>query len=252
MTYLTNYHTHTKRCRHARGEDREYVENAIKAGLKELGFSDHAPYVFDGNYDSGYRMFLNQANEYKNSILSLKEEFKNDIKIYYGFELEYYKDSFKREIEYLNTLEPEYLILGQHFVGGEPYGTYVAYINEDSELKNYVDECIEALSSEKFKYIAHPDIAGYNFTPSVIDREYTRLLEFCKENDYPVEINVLGLQGRRWYPKRKFFELAEKVGTKVIVGIDGHNPNAISIDSFDLAKNFIKDLNLNVVDRLEI
>ena len=25
-----NYHTHTKRCRHAAGEDREYVEAAIK------------------------------------------------------------------------------------------------------------------------------------------------------------------------------------------------------------------------------
>ncbi|MBE5743563.1 MAG: histidinol-phosphatase HisJ family protein [Clostridiales bacterium] len=252
MNYLTNYHTHTKRCRHARGEDREYVENAIKAGLKELGFSDHAPYVFDGNYDSGYRMFLDQAQEYKNSILSLKKEFENDIKIYYGFELEYYKDSFKREINYLKTLEPDYLILGQHFVGGEPYGTYVAYIDSDKELTRYVDECIEALSTGKFKYIAHPDIAGYKFTPSVVDREYTRLLEFCKENNYPVEINVLGIQTNRWYPNRKFFELAEKVGTKVIIGFDAHKPEAITAQSYDLAKELVEGLNLNIIDRIEI
>ena len=40
----TNWHTHTKRCGHAEGEDEAYVQAAVKAGLKILGFSDHAPY----------------------------------------------------------------------------------------------------------------------------------------------------------------------------------------------------------------
>ena len=40
-----NYHTHTKRCGHAIGEDEEYVVNAIEAGLTDLGFSDHCPYI---------------------------------------------------------------------------------------------------------------------------------------------------------------------------------------------------------------
>ncbi len=43
---LANYHTHTERCYHASGEDKEYVEAAIKAGLKVLGFSDHCPWIF--------------------------------------------------------------------------------------------------------------------------------------------------------------------------------------------------------------
>ena len=37
-----NYHTHTARCGHAIGTDEEYVQAAIQAGLKTLGFSDHA------------------------------------------------------------------------------------------------------------------------------------------------------------------------------------------------------------------
>lgn len=40
-----NYHTHTFRCKHADGEDKEYVEAAIKAGIKTLGFSDHCPWI---------------------------------------------------------------------------------------------------------------------------------------------------------------------------------------------------------------
>lgn len=40
-----NYHTHTSRCGHAVGEDEEYVINAIKSGIKVLGFSDHVPFL---------------------------------------------------------------------------------------------------------------------------------------------------------------------------------------------------------------
>ena len=39
---MINMHTHTARCMHARGEDREYVEKAIEAGFEVLGMSDHA------------------------------------------------------------------------------------------------------------------------------------------------------------------------------------------------------------------
>lgn len=35
---IANYHTHTWRCRHADGTEREYVERAIEGGLKILGF----------------------------------------------------------------------------------------------------------------------------------------------------------------------------------------------------------------------
>ena len=51
-----NYHTHTKRCQHAFGEDREYVEEAIRAGLRILGFSDHCPWIYKSDYVSNIRM----------------------------------------------------------------------------------------------------------------------------------------------------------------------------------------------------
>ena len=38
-----NFHSHTVRCQHAVGEEREYVEEAIKEGFEVIGFSDHSP-----------------------------------------------------------------------------------------------------------------------------------------------------------------------------------------------------------------
>lgn len=81
-----NYHTHTVRCGHATGSEREYIENAIKAGIKILGFSDHAPMPFDGDYVSGIRMPCSLAGEYISTIRALAEEYKSDIKIYAGYE----------------------------------------------------------------------------------------------------------------------------------------------------------------------
>ena len=166
---LTNYHTHTKRCRHANGEDREYIENAIKAGIKILGFSDHAPYLFDETwYYSHYRMYIDQIEEYTSSINALKREYQSDIQIYLGFELEYYKTTHQKEIEFLRKYNPEYLVLGQHFVGGETTGCYVSCQSDDSVLTQYVSECIEALKTGHFTYIAHPDIIGYDYSDEAI------------------------------------------------------------------------------------
>lgn len=250
---LANYHTHTKRCRHANGSDREYIDSAIKAGVKILGFSDHAPYLFEDKwYYSHYRMFVEQIDEYVSSINALKREYKNDIQIHLGFELEYYKDTHAKEMAFLKKYNPDYLILGQHFVGGEINGCYVACQDDDNTLTQYVSECIEGLKTGHFTYIAHPDIIGYDYSSEAIEREYTRLLTFCKENGYPIEINCLGLQNRRWYPRRKIFELASNIGNEVIIGIDAHTPSVITKQTFDLAKDFVKDLNLNIIEKLNL
>ena len=67
---IANYHTHTTRCHHAEGEDRQYVETAIERGLKILGFSDHTPYYYDGDYVSGVRMLPEEVEGYVESISS--------------------------------------------------------------------------------------------------------------------------------------------------------------------------------------
>ena len=45
MIPYADYHMHTPLCGHAIGSPEEYVVQAIKVGLKEIGFSDHAPMV---------------------------------------------------------------------------------------------------------------------------------------------------------------------------------------------------------------
>ena len=77
---ISNYHTHTKRCGHAAGEDKEYVEAAIRGNIKVLGFSDHCPWIFPDDFHSTIRMSLSEVDGYFHSLEELKREYKAEIK----------------------------------------------------------------------------------------------------------------------------------------------------------------------------
>ena len=96
-----NYHTHTTRCMHAIGQDEEYVQAAIKAGIKKLGFSDHTPWHYDSSFKATMRMDENQLDGYIESILSLKEKYKDQISILVGLECEYFEKYIRYRIKYL-------------------------------------------------------------------------------------------------------------------------------------------------------
>ena len=74
---IANYHTHTARCGHARGEDREYVERAVERGLETLGFSEHVPLPFADGHESYFRVPLARLEDYVRSVLALREEFRD-------------------------------------------------------------------------------------------------------------------------------------------------------------------------------
>lgn len=220
-----NYHTHTKRCKHAKGEDRDYVEKAIEAGVKILGFSDHSPMLFDSNYYSGFRMFPEQTEDYVNSVLSLRDKYKDDIEILCGFEMEYYPRYFEKTIRFLDDFDYDYLILGQHFVGNEPDAYYSGVATEDENiLISYVDQVIEGLSTERFAYLAHPDLINYTGDEAIYRREMTRLCVYAKEHDIPLEFNFLGYYTGRSYPRQSFRELCAENGNRMIFGADAHEP----------------------------
>ena len=102
---VANYHTHTTRCKHATGTEKEYIEAAIKAGIQILGFSDHAPCPFENGYVSRIRMDMSAAEEYVRTIRALQKEYEKHIKIYVGFETEYLPQYFNKQAELFDSLE---------------------------------------------------------------------------------------------------------------------------------------------------
>lgn len=222
---IYNYHTHTARCNHASGTDREYVEAAIRAGIKTLGFSDHAPYHFPEEIKdySYFRMKKEECEEYVASVRALAKEYEKDVRILCGFEMEYYPDYHKAQMEYIKQFSPDYLILGQHMLGNE-FPQILPREEGDLHLSYYVTQVLAGLATGDFLYLAHPDLAGYRFSPEAVEREYRRLALGAKRMGIPVEMNALGLRQGRAYPDVRFFKYAAEVGCKVLYGVDAHAP----------------------------
>ena len=244
-----NYHTHTYRCRHATGTEREYIETAIAAGMTTLGFSDHCPQLFPGDYYSDYRMYPDQTEDYVNTLLSLREEYKDRIHIKIGYETEYYPEIFDAFLQFVGQYPCDYLILGQHFLDNETTRRYSGRKNEDeSYLADYVNQVSEAMRTGRFTYIAHPELQNYVGDPAVYRREYTRLIRCAMETGTPLEINLLGIRGNRHYPNEAFWALAGELGADVVIGCDAHEACCVcDIPAYEKAMALVQRYSLRLV-----
>ncbi len=242
-----NYHTHTWRCQHADGEDREYVETAIAAGYDVLGFSDHCPWVYPDDYVSHIRMRASEVDGYFASLEQLRREYQDDIQILIGFEAEYIESLIEAQDKFLADYPVDYMILGQHFIGEECNRNYAGNPTDDvNMLCGYVDLCILGMKSGRYRYLAHPDLIHFIGSREIYKGEMRRLCVAMKELGVPIEMNILGVAIHRNYPNPYFWEIAREVGNQVIFGMDAHNPvNLVDEASVEKAKEFCRGMDIH-------
>ena len=229
---------------------REYVEKAIEAGIKRLGFSDHSMQFFNNDFVSGMRMRPDQAEGYVKDVKALANEYRSDIDIYVGFEAEYFPALFPRLRQFCRDQGVDYLILGQHCLTDESVTEFWGGCGttDPALLKKYVDEVLEGASTSAFSYMCHPDMFKFTGDDEVYNAEFTRLCDGLKALDVPLEINLLGIRDNRHYPSDKFFSLAASRGCSFVIGCDAHAPDSLtdtkgpSLAREFMARNGIKEI----------
>lgn len=254
----TNWHTHTSRCGHAVGTDEEYVLAAIEAGIKTLGFSDHAAYIKPHPHS---RMNYEQVPDYISSIRSLSRKYADQISIHLGMEVEYYPDQWETLSWYRNNLD--YCIIGQHDLSFD--GTSIYRVTEREQLFTYVDALEEACRHSLCDYICHPDVVLWAY-PSIdgsVKEAAERIAEISLKYDMPLELNCGSgvhhnmkqyADGLRYaYPTRAFFEVFAKKKCPVIIGLDIHNPKLFKSDrDLNRALSVVEGLDLNLLEDFDL
>lgn len=249
-----NLHTHTFRNHHALGEAREYVERAIACGIETLGFSEHAPYRFLHGYTSWWHLQPDEMDGYVSEVLSVRDEYKDDIRILLGVEAEYYPSLFDALICDLRAYPIDYMILGQHALGNEEGmpGTYEKTDSEDM-LRLYVDTCIKGLEYGVFTYLAHPDMLSFTGPDEVYEREMGRLCTYCAAHGIPLEVNMKGVAGGRRYPGSRFFSLAKRFSCSFVTGLDAHSPlDVVRPETFDRYRALISTCGLEITEEYPV
>lgn len=251
---IANYHAHTTRCNHAIGTEREYVENAIRRGLKIFGFSDHTPQYFPGDYYTFMRMRPYELLDYCATVRQLRHEYRDEIQIPLGLEAEYYPALWGELLPRLQDAGIEYLILGQHWLGNEMNepGSGAATADEGI-LRRYCRQVMDALETGKFTYIAHPDLIRFVGDKEVYRRHMRELAQAAKQSDTPLEINLLGLGYGKHYPNEIFWEVAAEEGCQAILGMDAHAPGQVlDPEPEQQALQMAQRLGLTLLDTIEL
>jgi len=256
----TNYHTHTLRCKHAKGTELDYLKEALEQGLSILGFSDHAPYP-DDKY-SHYCMDFSELTDYIRTLDELKSEYQRQITIYKGLEIEYSPFDYAYYEKLLGHYGLDYLALGQHFyIQDNQKAVSPSSVTNTSQYIDYARSLEDGMRTGFFKFIAHPDIIfANNFSfDSNCKKACDIILSAATKYDTILEFNANGVRrgksdfvdGHRYqYPYTPFWDMTLNSSIKVVINSDCHTPKQLWDDSMVKAHDLAREMNLNVVDEI--
>lgn len=240
--HLVDYHVHTRRCGHAQGEDRRYVEAAIKKGLKEIGFSDHIPIYYQadqGKKISNRGMPRAALDDYVDSIMDLKAAYP-EIAVKLGLEIDVAPGWEEQFVEMIASYPWDYLTGAVHFISKWDYH-YISYDTDHSVAEiyeAYFDQVAVAAGSGLFDILGHIDLPR-RFFPRLAESEmndlYRNLAIRLGKANVVVELNTYGVRGSRQsgvgvFPDEQLLRMIRHHGVNVTLGSDAHSPPEVGAD----------------------
>ena len=234
MSKIVDYHMHTELCGHASGSIDEYVLEAVRKNLNEIGFSDHAP--LPEGLREGITMLPEETESYIALIENKRQEYKDQIEIKVGFEIDFpLTDAFDRK--YLNDTRMDYLIGSCHFLGDWAFDhpdNIDGFINRDIDniYREYYGIISDLIQSGYFNIIGHFDLVKKFGNRSRADFSETiekLALKIVEKNNFAVEVNTAGLRKpvAEMYPADSILDIFYRKNVPITLGSDAHKPEEV-------------------------
>ena len=244
MNPIADYHMHTPLCGHAVGEPAEYVRHGIKAGLKEMGFSDHAPLV--SHRDPKITMDFDRLPTYLKMIEDVQKQFAKEITVKISLEADFIPGYEAKTKQIITGYSYDYIIGSVHFIktwGFDDPAERTAWKSKDVNqvYHDYYELLRQSARSGMFDIIGHCDLVkkfGHRATENMFD-EVKKTAKVFKETGVAIEINTAGLRKpvKEMYPSLDCLKIYREAGVPLTFGSDAHAPE-------DVAKDFDKAIAL--------
>jgi histidinol-phosphatase (PHP family) len=237
---MIDYHVHTKLCGHASGEMVDYVNEAIRCELDEIGFSDHLP--LKGGKEDNLTMTFDELPNYVSEVLSVRKSFP-EIQVKLGIEADYIPGNEFYIKDILNRYPFDYVIGSVHYIGTWAFD-HPEKLKEwnkkevDLVYKEYFELLRKSARTSLFDIIGHCDLVKkFGHRPNTgLLKELNDTAQVFKEYDVAVEVNTSGLRKpvKEIYPSLEILSLYQKYGVPIVFGSDAHAPGDVGRD-FDKA-----------------
>ncbi len=247
MIPAVDYHMHTPLCGHAEGEPAAYVKHAIKVGLEEIGFSDHAPLLT--HKDPTITMDHSQVSIYHHMIESVKKEYEDQLTVRVGIEADFipgYEDLTKKML----AMYPyDYVIGSVHFIAEWGFDDPIQLKewkkkDVNTVYRQYYKLLRKSALSRMFDILGHVDLVKkFDFKPTEdMMEEVEENARIFKKTGVVVEINSSGLRKpvKEIYPSLAHLQMYARHNVPITFGSDAHTPQ-------DVGKDFDKSRELAVL-----
>lgn len=237
MSLPADYHMHTPLCRHATGEPSDLAAQAVKLGLKEIGFSDHNPMSRD-DFDE-WRM---READLDNYVQRVERARRNHPGLIVKLALEVdYLPGYEDWIRDLAARYPwDYFIGSVHYISESWAIDNPAAISEWQSRQPidvwtaYFERLTMAAESGLFDIIGHADLCKkFCFYPKEdCTRLFKTFLEAAKRHGVAIELNTAGLRKEchEIYPSPRMIHLAAQFGVPITFGSDAHAPKEVGLN----------------------
>ncbi len=252
MAITTDYHCHTDFSSDSSTPMEEMIKRALSLGMTHLCFTEHMDFDYPVNPKDGLTFSLDTL-AYRNTFLTLKEKYKEQLTLLWGVELGIQPHLNQRLEEYTSSHPFDFIIASSHLLYGEDpyYPSFFETRNEDLVYEDYFKEItdnIKAFSS--FDVYGHLDYivrygpnkdARYSYEKyrDIFDQLLLALIERGKG----LEVNTGGLKYglRQLHPITDILKRYRSLGGEIItIGSDAHQPQNLQHE-FSLAQNVLLD-----------
>lgn len=233
---LVDYHIHTSLCEHAIGSPEDYIRAAVKSGIMEIGFADHAP--LPEGWREGITMRPVDTEAYIRLIEETRAANSDRIAVKIGFEVDFpFQESFDRR--YLGDSRIDFLIGSCHIMDGwmfdNPHCVKEFEHRDINEVyARYFELLLDLVSSGAFNIVGHLDLVkkfGHRPTRDFSDR-IRMLARECSRRGVAVEVNTAGLRKPvgEIYPSDDILSVLFDENVPVTMGSDAHAPEEVAYE----------------------
>jgi histidinol-phosphatase (PHP family) len=242
-----NYHSHSLFC-DGKAAPEEYVHAAIEKNFPAWGFSSHGPVPFP----TVWNMKAERLDEYISVIAALRDQYKEEIEVYGGLELDYIEGRAPYKVADLKSKGLDFIIGSVHYFSHYPDGTAFCFDGKpeaffqglETVYRNDFRKAVMDYFSRVRTMLGEntPDIIGHfdkikmhsTIRPYVDEhenwyrKEIEDSLDVAKEKGCILEANTRGLYKHDpplLYPSAWILKRALEKDIPVMMNADAHLPS---------------------------
>ena len=252
MSITADFHMHSSHSGDGNTPMEEMIRQALNTGLTHLCFTEHQDFDYPASPDLPPDYFLLDTDAYRQELISVQEQYKDQIQVGFGVELGLQPHLTAKLQQYVKSWPFDFIIASSHVCNGQdPY--YPAFYKgrpRQDAYREYFASILETIRTfQDFDVYGHLDyIVRYgpdkdqNYTYEPYADILDEILRLLIQPGKGLEINTGGLRCglRETNPCLSILKRYRRLGGEIITaGSDAHTPEDIGY-AFRQAEELLK------------